>query len=71
MQEINRFQLESQIMDCWNITEDINTIYKQFDIEELDQDTMQNALLGLMTIYNMKFQQMFQTFEDLVKQGKL
>lgn len=69
--KLDRFDLEQKILQCWGIVEDIETIYNQFDHTELSQDEIQNALLGLMLIYEFKFQQTFGVFSKLVEQGKI
>lgn len=71
MQKISRFTLEEKIMDCWGVCDDINTLYAQFDLSELTQDQIQNALLGIQTLYQMKFEQLFSVFEQLIAERKL
>jgi hypothetical protein len=58
---MNKYDLEQEIYKCWSITEDIDTIYHN---ERLygDANEMQNALLGLMTLYNLKFEKLFDVF---------
>jgi len=66
----NRFDLEQEIMNCWSIVEDIDTVYHAEHLYE-NTDEMQNALLGLKTLYELKFEKMWSTFEDCVKQQSL
>ena len=66
----NRFDLEQEIMECWGVVEDIDTIYHAEHLYE-DTDEMQNALLGLKTLYKLKFERLFNTFEDCVSQRML
>lgn len=73
---MNRFDLEQQILSCWHITDDIGLLHKavlegKLDDQELTKDEISNYLLGLETIYNMKFQELFNTLETLIKEGKL
>lgn len=68
---VNRFDLEQQIMNCWSVCEDIDALYNQFGLREMSQDEIQNCLLGLKTLYQMKFEQLFAMFEDMIKEGKL
>ena len=63
--EVNLAPMESQIRGCWKITDDIECIFKQFDIEEVSEDDIQNALLGLKTLYDMRFSQLMKTFETI------
>lgn len=66
----NRFDLEQEIMQCWNVVDDINLLYENVsNMNNFEkQDEIANFLLGIKTIYNARFEQMFKTFEDcLVK----
>lgn len=65
----DRFDLEQDIMNCWNVVEDIKTIYDRIDYT--DQDQVMNSLLGLQTLYQMKFEKMWETFEKLIVDKKL
>lgn len=65
----DRFDLEQDIMNCWNVVEDIKTIYDRLDYT--DQDQVMNSLLGLQTLYQMKFEKMWETFEQLIIDKKL
>jgi hypothetical protein len=72
----DRFDLEQQIMTCWNIVEDIallNTgvLEGRPDGNTLTQDEISNYLLGLESIYSLKFEQMFDTFSTLVSQKQI
>jgi hypothetical protein len=66
----NRFDLEQEIMECWGVVDDINTIYQAEHLYE-NTDEMQNALLGLKTLYKLKFEKLFSTFEDCVSTRQL
>jgi len=67
----DRFDLEQAIMNCWNITEDIKLISQMNDIRELSEDERMNALLGLETLYNMKFEILFDGFTRMIKDGQI
>lgn len=67
----DRFDFEQQIMDCWGVCEDINTLYKMSDIRTMSDDELSNALLGLQTLYQMKFELLFDTFEQMVKDRRI
>ena len=67
----DRFDLEQAIMNCWNITEDIKLISQMNDIRELSEDERMNALLGLETLYQMKFEILFNGFERMIKDGQI
>ena len=67
----DRFDLEQNILDCWKITDDVNLLYKNVMEEELDKDKISNILLGLQAIYSMRFEQLWETFENLVSKREL
>jgi len=67
----DRFEFEQKIMDCWGICEDIDTLYRMSDIREMSEDELANALLGLKTVYGMKFEILFDIFEQMVREGKI
>ncbi len=66
----NRFDLEQQIMECWNVTTDINDVYEYVmngDGSELstgERDRVANILLGISQLYELKFNKLFDTFEE-------
>ena len=66
-----RFDMEQQIMDCWGVCEDIKSITKMHDIRALSEDELLNAMIGLETIYQMKFEILFDMFEAMVKNGQI
>ena len=64
----NRFDLEQKILNCWGITSDIELIYQQvLDKGNTDKDYLANFLLGLKTIYDTKFEDLFEEFEKGLK----
>lgn len=69
--EKTRFDLEEQIMSCWCVVDDIKSLYYINDIRDLTEDERANALLGLVTVYQIKFELLFNTFEQLIQKGKV
>ena len=66
----DRFDLETDIMSCWSIVEDIKELNRcMLDRRKLTEDEISNYLLGLETIYQVKFERLFETFEKLVRQN--
>ena len=66
----NKMQdLEQHIMECWQLVDDVKLLYEQVMDKDLneDQDKLANALLGLYTIYGMKFERAFNTYEEALK----
>ena len=68
---MDRFKLEEQILDCWHICDDIQTIIESTDIKELSEDELLNVLIGLKTLYQIKFELMFKTFERMIQNGEI
>lgn len=68
----DRFDLEQQILGCWNITDDIKLLNVQvLEKETLTKDEISNYLIGLHAIYAVKFEQLFETFEKLIQDKKM
>ena len=70
----DRFDLEQQIMTCWNIIDDVDAVYRWIETLDLDPkacDQIQNALLGIVSMGNIKFDEMFKTFETMVNRGDI
>lgn len=69
----NRFDLEQEIMNCWNVTTDIDTImeYVGDDVffrgmSSTHSDEISNLLLGIRSLYEIKFAKLFRTLEDCI-----
>ena len=67
----DRFDLEQNIMQCWNVTDDIDLLYKNVMEKNPSTDEIANFLLGLKTIYHAKFEELFDNFGALVEEGKI
>lgn len=67
----DKFDLEQHIMKCWNITDDIDVLLKAVCDDEIDTDKIANILLGMKQLYEFKFNALFDSFEDLVKEKKI
>jgi len=64
---MDNFKLEQDIMSCWNITNDLDHLYGYL-LEELGDDRSANIVLGLMELYNIKFDSCFKTFQQFVRE---
>ena len=63
-----RFDLEQQIMQCWNVTDDIKAIYTyHLDKQALTEDELGNILIGLEKLYQIKFETLFETVEECLR----
>lgn len=74
--QYNRFDLEQSIMKCWNIIEDIKLLNKNVlegvpDGGVLTTDDISNYLIGIETIYDMKFNDLFHIFSTLIAEKKI
>jgi hypothetical protein len=67
----DRFDLEQEIMQCWSIVDDVKLLQTFVSDEPYTEDFLQNYLLGLQTIYQTKFERLFNTFEQLVRNREL
>jgi hypothetical protein len=68
-----RFDLEQEIMQVWNLKEDLQLIFAGVCDHGLaeDEDKLANALLGAITLHDMRCEQLFNTFEELIRNHKL
>lgn len=60
-EQITRFDLEQQILDCWKITDDIPLL------EEQGASTAD--MTSLANVYEFKFRKLWKIFEELVAHG--
>jgi len=61
-----RFDLEEQILECWNVVTDLKVIATE-EFNASSEDAQQNAVNGLISLYDIKFQRLFHTMETLVR----
>lgn len=59
-----RFDLEQQILNCWNIIDDLDLLEELVLEKKASTDEIANFVLGLKTIYKQKFEKCFNTFEQ-------
>ena len=64
VKEKDRFDLEQEIMQCWNIVEDLRILAER-------NPTIADDLKAIVHVYEMRFDNMFNTFEKLIKSGNL
>ena len=69
------FDLEQQMMECWKVTDDIELVTKYFvDDPKWDgmspelQDAIVNKYFAIKDLYEIKFENMWHTFEDVCKE---
>ena len=64
---IDRFDLEEKIMNAWKLSDDIKLLFKS--AERMDTDQMMSALDGLQIFADMRFEELWDTFEKCVQNG--
>ena len=71
--KFDRFDFEQQILECWNITKDIKTVYEGIcdSSPPMTEDQTVNALIGLETLYELKFNKLWSMFELGVHQRSI
>lgn len=74
MKTYNRFDLEAQIQKCWQITDEIDDLYKLVGdspdfagIPSGVEDELMNYLLGIKTIYERKFDTLWIMFDKMIQ----
>jgi len=66
-----RFELEQQIMNCWSVVDDLDTLFEEVcENDEFTQDQISNILLGLKELYQLKFEKLFRQFEQSIRETK-
>ena len=62
----SRCDFEQQLMQCWNVTEDLDTLCEDvIESETLCADKISNILIGMSHLYQIKFAKLFEMFEKL------
>lgn len=64
MKTKDRFDLEQEIMKAWNIVDDLKCLADGWD--NLTEDNKLNIIIGLIDLYHLKFNTMFDTFEQCI-----
>jgi len=58
--------LEQKILSCWSVTDELDIVANA--VEDGDKDEILNMLIGLKTIYSRKFEILFNTYEQALKE---
>jgi hypothetical protein len=67
----DRFDLEQLIVKNWEITTEIKHLRELISDGKPTQDQVENYLLGLETIYEVKFNKLWDCFEELCQNQKI
>ena len=65
----DRFDLEEKIMSAWHVTDDLKVLIDNFDSSSKDE--LLNVLIGIHSLYGMKFNKLFDVFETVIANGEL
>ena len=66
-----RFDFEQEIFAAWQIVDDLNLLHEAVLEKDLTRDEISCTVMGLEHLYNLKFQRLMSTFEELIKSKKL
>ena len=64
------YDLEDLINQCWTVKEDLSLIRKNVD-HLLKEGVLEDSLMGLEILIDLRFEKMFSVFEDIVHSQKL
>ena len=56
--------LEQEILLSWQVTADLKLL-----ANEIDEDDIQNKILGIMHVYDMRFRALWSTYEKAVEEN--
>ena len=62
-----RFDFEQEIMSCWSIVEELKILHEGVMERDLTTDQISNILLGMQELYQLKFNILFDTFEQSLR----
>lgn len=60
--------LEQEIMKAWHVVDDIQLLSENVMKTDMSTDDIADALIGLESIYNMRFEKVFNVFEEVCKE---
>ena len=66
-----RFDLEQLILKNWEVVTEIKHLRELISDGKPTQDQIENYLLGLETIYEVKFNKLWDCFEELCQHQKI
>jgi len=75
MEKRDRFMLEQKLMNCWQMTDDLDTIAEYVgdsdDISPQGKDRLLNLLIGTRELYQLKFEHTLDLFNELIRNGDI
>lgn len=61
----DRYDVEQSLMSCWTVIDDIKLLSEAVLDGKMDTDDIANYLIGLHSVYGLKFQKCFDQFSEL------
>ena len=61
------YDLEPMILDCWRVCNDLEVVFKQVGNDKPTEDELMNALIGMQQVYQWKFEQLFNKYEEILR----
>jgi hypothetical protein len=66
---MTQFDLEQQIMTCWQVCDDLKAVNHAVLEKSLTPDQISNIISGMAELYQLKFEVLFELFEKLLKEN--
>lgn len=64
---MDKFELEQQIMTVWSCADDLQSVREHFEPD----DRLDNALLGIQTMLDIKCEKLFKIYESLLENKEI
>lgn len=64
MKKFCRFEMEQQLIDCWDVTKDLQSVFEEVVDHDMKREDIANVLLGMQELYNLKFEKLWRSFEQ-------
>jgi hypothetical protein len=71
MVPFDRFEFEQDLMKAWCIVDDLRDLSVGVLEHDMTKDQITNVLIGLETLYQLRFERIMAQFERAVNQRKL
>lgn len=68
---MDKIDLEQNLLKCWNVTDDIHLLYENVMEKDMTTDQISNTLLGLHQLYEMRFEKLYDNFENVLRKKSL
>ena len=62
-----QFDLEQKIMEAWHVVDDVKLLCENVCDRNMSPDEIAKVLIGIEAIYQMRFDSLFRTFEEFLK----